>query len=393
MPFTLANAEDNADNSASSDESKIDTNSTQLIDNDGNIVCTVNADKSSCDAKDGGTIFLDSTTNTVTIENLSAGNDILFMPTGQVNLAFYGNNSLKELNAKATTYLSLLGNDTANLNINSISLEQGASTNGAILTDGNLKFAGGNYNIQSKNTAIFAKGAILIEGALKLVATTSEQYAINAHSLAVNLENGGDLQLFGGINTGLVPTDSEICLSRDTALDKSALTPNTSPDDITTGTCIPSLEPASKTDSIHIFYREEIINSFSADIPLDLIIIIAAGIIIATIIIVLVVKKRRKPSLLIPFVKQNDEYSKNLANFIYENGRDFEHIFADSSWKIAIPGTRLVQINGNLAYAFRDAIIAEKVRKIRVYPEADNLKTSEDINILETIEGVKFTIK
>lgn len=392
ISFGFANAEDSTDNNGSDSASKIDTNSTQLIDNDGNIICTVNASKPTCNVKDGGAVFLNTANNTVTIQGLNAANDILYMPTGQVNLAFYGNNSLKELNAKATNYLTLLGGQNDNLNINSISLEQGAATNGAILTNGNLRFTGGNYNIQSKNTAIFAKGVIVIDGSVKLVANTSEKWSIEGASVAINLDQNADLQLFGGINAGASQADAQICLSSDTALDKSSLTPNTSPSDITTGACIASLSPLSKTDSIHIFYQAPEIESEVFEIPLWA--IIGTGIaILLIILIIIILKKRRKPSLLIPFAKQNDEYSKNVSNFVYENGRKFEHIFADSSWKIAIPGTRLVEINDNLASTFADAINAEKVRKIKVYPEVDNLKTSENLNILETISGVKFTLK
>ncbi|MDR3116406.1 MAG: hypothetical protein LBT91_00995 [Bifidobacteriaceae bacterium] len=406
--------QDQSQNQADQDQEKTaeqtqpDKNSIELIDNDGNIVCSLNTNKTSCNLEGKGNMMLDISTNTITLNNVQASDKILYTPVGTVNLIYKGNNFFKAIDASFSNYLTLLGTSSDFLTINSVTIEQGMSTKGAIYTKGSLKFVSGNLNLQSQNTTIHADGAILLDNDIKITATTNKEWIFEAANIAISLEENGDIQLFGGIKAGNSLSEIEICLSNSSALDKSNLTPNLQPKDVISGLCVASQNAPNKGDSIHIFYQPppivEAENSFFAILPPWLIFCLGLAI-ISLIIILTAIKKRRQPALLIPFPKSgalndynsnedNNDYSKKLTEFIFQNGRKYEYILAHSSWQIAIKNAILLDFSesDNLSDVFFKIIKTKKIKKIIIYPEQDNLKTVEDLNNLEKIPKIKFKL-
>jgi hypothetical protein len=403
------------DQEKNTEQNKVDKNSIELIDNDGNTACSLNANKTSCNLEGKGNIMLDISTNTVTLDNVQASDKILYTPVGTVNLIYKGSNFFKAIDANFSNYLTLLGTSSDFLTINSVTVEQGVSTKGAIYTKGSLKFVSGNLNLQSQNTTIHADGAILLDNDIKMTATTNKEWIFEAANIAISLEENGDIQLFGGIKAGNSLSEIEICLSNNSALDKSNLTPNIQPKDVISGLCIASQNAPSKGDSIHIFYQLHLaaeaennsLSVFAQWLAFGLIFLI-----IILIALLVIIKKRRKASLLIPFPKNNnihshtntygddnggdnnEEYLKNVSEFIYQNGRKYEHILAHQSWEIAIENAILLDFlkSDNLSEVFSKNIKKEKIKKIMIYPEQNNLKTVQDLNSLEKIAKTKFKL-
>jgi hypothetical protein len=376
-------------------ENIIKANTIQLIDNDGNEICQLDVNKTLCSLENNrGSIMFDSANGDITLNNVQANDKILYTPLGTLNLIYKGNNFLKAINATPTNYLTFIGDKTDNLTINSITVEQGTSTRGAINTNGNIKFLNGNINLKSQNTPIKALGTVLIEGSIKMIATTSKDWSIESTHIAINLDTGGDIQLYGGIKSGNLATDSEFCLSKDSILNISASTlkiQSNNSEQIYSNICLGTISSQNKGDLIHIYYQVPVENIVINYFPFEIIFFIL-GCLIIIILLIIIIKQHHNPSLLIPFKKTDDEYSKKVIEYLYNNGRKYSHILTDSSWKIAIENARLVEINRNLIESFDNILQKDKIKKVIVYPENDNLKTIKNLNDLETINKIKFKL-